>query len=60
VKGLEEVGFEPKLRPLASFQDDYGLEIGNVADEESDEDDELDDDESEEDQDDDSNEVMEE
>lgn len=60
VKGLEEVGFEPKLRPLASFQDDYGLEIGNVADEESDEDDELEDDESEEDQDDDSNEVMEE
>ena len=59
MEGLEGIGFHPQVRALASFQDDYGLGAGDVADEESDEDDDMDDDESEEGADDDGDDAME-
>lgn len=47
VQGLEEAGFEPQVKPLAFFQDDYGLSGGKEVVEESGEDDESEDDASE-------------
>lgn len=40
VDGFEELGFAPEVRPLAYFQDDYGLLGEEGADDEGDEDDE--------------------
>ncbi|KAK4697960.1 hypothetical protein P7C71_g191, partial [Lecanoromycetidae sp. Uapishka_2] len=51
VKGFGELGFKPEVRPLAFFQDDYGLQAGDGSDEPEDEDedeDEIEDEESEE------------
>jgi len=42
VKGFEGLGFKPEVRPLASFQDDYGLKVTDREDEQGDEDDEED------------------
>ena len=45
VKGLQEAGFQPEVKPLASFHDDYGLDAGvNLDQEETDDDLEDDDD----------------
>ncbi len=52
VKGFQDAGFKPEVRPLAFFQDDYGLKAeegeDNVEDDEDDNeaDDDGDDDES--------------
>ena len=34
VMGFGELGFKPEVKPLAFFQDDYGLKVGEGADEE--------------------------
>lgn len=47
---LEEAGYEPEVRTLESFQDDYGLQVEGV--EEMDEDEDSDDEEDDEDDDD--------
>ncbi len=51
VKGFEEFGFKPKVKPLTFFQDDYGMKVGdgddNGEDEEDDEEDEEQEDEEE-------------
>lgn len=51
VSGFQGLGFKPEVRPLASFQDDYGLKVtdGDDAQEEEDDDDEDDDDKGSED-----------
>lgn len=53
VKNFEKAGFKPEVRTLASFQDDYGLKLGDDdADEEDEEDEEgvfVDDEEGDED-----------
>jgi len=40
VKGFEGLGFKPEVRPLASFQDDYGLKATDGDNEQEDEEDE--------------------
>lgn len=42
VKGFEGVGYKPEVRPLASFQDDYGLKVADGEQEQEDEDADLD------------------
>ncbi|KAL6716443.1 hypothetical protein ACLMJK_006010 [Lecanora helva] len=45
--GLEEAGFEPQVKPLAFFQDDYGLGDGKEEEDESEGDEEMEDEEME-------------
>ncbi len=37
VKGLQDAGFTPEVRPLAFFQDDYGLKVEDGEDDVDDE-----------------------
>ena len=42
VKGFEAIGFQPKVKPLASFQDNYGVDLGiNADDDEADDDEDM-------------------
>ncbi|MCJ1247440.1 hypothetical protein MMC30_004654 [Trapelia coarctata] len=43
VRDFKGIGFKPEVKPLALFQDDYGLKTGDVEEEEDDEEDELED-----------------
>ena len=43
VRDFKGVGFKPEVKPLALFQDDYGLKVGDAVEEEDDEDAEVDD-----------------
>ena len=49
-QGFREIGFEAEVRPLDSFQDDYGLGRGEGDEEEEDEDDDQDEDDEDEDE----------
>ena len=50
--GLDAAGFNPEVRDLASFQDDYGWKAGEDGDVEADEDEDEDEDSDDDDDDD--------
>lgn len=41
MKGFNEMGYKPEVKPLMFFQDDYGLKVGDGEDGNDDEDDDM-------------------